>query len=102
MRDRDAAGLAQYVLRDCPEWTREKILATMNGDKPVTVTLKNHIRVFIVYGTAIATQKGNLLVVDATSRPDEGVQSALRASARQDRVYPIGLLPSLPQPRHLR
>jgi len=79
IRVSDPAGLAQYVLRDSPEWTREKILATMNGDKPLTVTLKNHIRVFIVYGTAIATEKGNVLFFDDIYRHDERLEKALEA-----------------------
>jgi len=79
IRVSDPAGLAQYVLRDSPEWTREKILATMNGDKPLTVTLKNHIRVFFVYGTAIATEKGNVLFFDDIYRHDERLEKALEA-----------------------
>ena len=79
VRVSDPIGLAQYVLRDSPEWTRDKILAAMNGDKPLTVTLKNRIRVFIVYGTAIATEKGNVLFFDDIYRHDERLQKALEA-----------------------
>jgi murein L,D-transpeptidase YcbB/YkuD len=79
IRVSDPVGLAQYVLRDAPEWTREKILAAMNGDKPLTVTLKNRIRVFIVYGTAMATEKGNVLFFDDIYRHDERLEKALEA-----------------------
>jgi len=79
VRVSDPVGLAQYVLRDYPEWPREAILAAMNGAKPVTVTLKNRIRVFIVYGTAIATEKGNVLFFDDIYRHDERLQKALEA-----------------------
>jgi murein L,D-transpeptidase YcbB/YkuD len=79
VRVSDPVGLAQYVLRDSPEWTREKILAAMNGAAPLTVTLKNRIRVFIVYGTAIATEKGNVLFFDDIYRHDERLQKALEA-----------------------
>ncbi|MEP6545905.1 MAG: L,D-transpeptidase family protein [Gammaproteobacteria bacterium] len=79
VRVSDPVGLAQYVLRDAPEWTREKILAAMNGSSPQTVTLKNRIRVFIVYGTAIATEKGNILFFDDIYRHDERLQKALEA-----------------------
>ncbi len=79
IRVSDPVGLAQYVLRDSPQWTREKILAAMNGSKPLTVTLKNRIRVFIVYGTAIATEKGNILFFDDIYRHDERLQKALEA-----------------------
>jgi murein L,D-transpeptidase YcbB/YkuD len=79
VRVSDPVGLAQYVLRDAPEWTREKILDAMNGASPQTVTLKNRIRVFIVYGTAIATEKGNVLFFDDIYRHDERLQKALEA-----------------------
>jgi murein L,D-transpeptidase YcbB/YkuD len=51
----------------------------MNGTQPVTVTLKNHIRVFILYGTAIATEKGNILFFDDIYKHDERLQKALEA-----------------------
>ncbi len=79
VRVSDPVGLAQYVLRDSPEWTRERILAAMNGTQPLTVTLKNRIRVFIVYGTAIATEKGNILFFDDIYRHDERLEKALEA-----------------------
>jgi len=79
VRVSDPIGLAQYVLRDSPEWTRDKIVAAMNGSKPLTVTLKNPIRVFMVYGTAMATEKGNILFFDDIYRHDERLQKALDA-----------------------
>ncbi len=84
VRVSDPVGLAEYVLRDSPEWTRDKILAAMNGEKPLTVTLKNKIRVFIVYGTAIATENGAVLFFDDIYRHDERLEKALEARrARQ-------------------
>src|SRR5260370_37228352 len=56
IRGSDPVGLAQYVLRDSPDWTREKILAPLNADKPLTLTLKNRIRAVIAYATANATE----------------------------------------------
>jgi murein L,D-transpeptidase YcbB/YkuD len=77
VRVSDPVALAQYVLRDSPEWTREKILAAMNGTNPVTVTLKNRIRVFIVYGTALATENGNVLFFDDIYGHDQRLEEAL-------------------------
>jgi murein L,D-transpeptidase YcbB/YkuD len=79
VRVSDPVGLAQYVLRDSPEWTREKILAAMNGPKPLTVTLKNPIRVFIVYGTALATEDGNVSFFDDIYGHDQRLQDALNS-----------------------
>lgn len=84
VRVSDPIGLAQYVLRDAPEWTREKIQAAMNGNKTQTVTLKNRIRVFMLYGTAIATEKGNILFFDDIYRHDERLQKALEAKHARD------------------
>jgi murein L,D-transpeptidase YcbB/YkuD len=79
------------VLRDSPEWTREKILAAMNGQKPLTVTLKNPIRVFIVYGTALATEDGNVLFFDDIYGHDQRLKDAL-ASRRPRSVLATALL----------
>jgi murein L,D-transpeptidase YcbB/YkuD len=79
VRVSDPVGLAQYVLRESPEWTREKILAAMNGTNPLTVTLKNKIRVFIVYGTAFAAENGSVMFFDDIYRHDERLEKALEA-----------------------
>ncbi len=79
VRVSDPVGLAQYVLRDSPEWTREKILAAMNGTETMTVTLKNHIRVFIVYGTALATEGGKILFFDDIYGHDQRLEAALNS-----------------------
>ncbi len=79
VRVSDPMGLAQYVLRDSPEWTRERIWAAMNGEEPLIVKLKNHIRVFIVYGTAMATEQGNILFFDDIYGHDERLEQALKA-----------------------
>jgi murein L,D-transpeptidase YcbB/YkuD len=79
VRVSDPIGLAQYVLRDSPEWTRERVSAAMNGEKPLIVNLKNHIRVFIVYGTAMATEQDNVLFFDDIYGHDERLEQALDA-----------------------
>jgi len=86
VRVSDPVGLAQYVLRDSPEWTREKILAAMNGTNTLTVTLKNRIRVFIVYGTALATESGDALFFDDIYGHDQRLEAAL--NSRRPRTDP--------------
>jgi murein L,D-transpeptidase YcbB/YkuD len=44
--------LAQYVLRDQPEWTAEAIDAAMKSGQEKHVKLKTHIPVYILYKTA--------------------------------------------------
>jgi murein L,D-transpeptidase YcbB/YkuD len=79
IRVSDPVGLAEYALRDSPEWTRDRILAAMNGAQPLTVPLKSRIRVFIVYGTAMANEKGEILFFDDIYRHDERLEKALEA-----------------------
>jgi murein L,D-transpeptidase YcbB/YkuD len=93
VRVSDPVALAQYVLRDSPEWTRERILAAMNGPAPVTVTLKNRIRVFIVYGTALATEQGGVLFFDDIYGHDRRLEAAL--AARQPRASGIVTTPAV-------
>jgi L,D-transpeptidase YcbB len=86
VRVSDPAGLAEYVLRDSPEWTREKIQAAMNGTTTLTVTLKNRIRVFFVYGTALVTESGNALFFDDIYGHDQRLEAAL--NSRRPRSVP--------------
>lgn len=86
VRVSDPVGLAQYVLRDSPDWTREKILAAMNGSATLTVTLKNRIRVFIVYGTALVTENGDALFFDDIYGHDQRLEAAL--DSRRPRAEP--------------
>jgi murein L,D-transpeptidase YcbB/YkuD len=78
----DPATLAQYVLRDRPEWSAEKIAAGMQGKLgkgPTTITLKTPIRVFIVYGTAVATEQGKVFFFDDIYGHDARLEQALAA-----------------------
>ena len=56
----DPAALARFVLRDQPAWTAERIDAAMRGTAPQNVTLSRPIPVFIVYGTAVARESGEV------------------------------------------
>jgi murein L,D-transpeptidase YcbB/YkuD len=86
VRVSDPVGLAQYVLRDSPEWTLQKIQAAMNGTSTLTVTLKNRIRVFIVYGTALVTENGDALFFDDIYGHDQRLEAAL--NSRRPRTVP--------------
>ncbi|MEO8109381.1 MAG: L,D-transpeptidase family protein [Ginsengibacter sp.] len=52
--------LAEYLLRDQPEWTPEKIKEAMNASKENWVTLKKPVPVFISYFTAWVDSDGLL------------------------------------------
>jgi L,D-transpeptidase YcbB len=44
--------LAMYLLRDQPEWTRERMTAAMNSGTEQSVTLKEPFPIYLVYFTA--------------------------------------------------
>lgn len=55
------AELGAWVLRNNPGWTVERVRSEMqNGKDNVTVTLARQVPVFIIYGTAIAYDNGEV------------------------------------------
>ena len=52
--------MANYVLRDQPEWTPEKIEEAMNSGKEKFVKVKERIPVLITYYTAWVDDNGRL------------------------------------------
>jgi murein L,D-transpeptidase YcbB/YkuD len=55
-----AARLAEYLLRDDPQWTSEKIYKAMHSGKETTVKLQKKIPVFIAYFTAWVDSRGHI------------------------------------------
>jgi murein L,D-transpeptidase YcbB/YkuD len=80
VRVADPIALAQYVLRDEPTWTRETIVAGMNGTRPLRIDLRTPIRVFIVYGTAVARENGSVLFFEDVYGHDASLQRLLEVS----------------------
>jgi murein L,D-transpeptidase YcbB/YkuD len=64
MRVERAEDLAVWVLRDEPDWPRERIVAAMNGVETIQVNLKRPIPVLIVYGTAVVLENGEVRFFD--------------------------------------
>ncbi len=58
IRVEDPVALAEFILADQGEWTRERIESAMNGSKPKTVTLKHPVPVYIFYSTVLADEEG--------------------------------------------
>ncbi len=52
--------LAQYVLRDDPDWSREKILAAIDAGKTRIVPLRKPIGVHLLYWTAWRAEDGRI------------------------------------------
>lgn len=56
----DAEKLADYLLKDDPKWTKEKINEAMNSGDEKFVAVKNPVPVFITYYTAWVDENGKL------------------------------------------
>jgi murein L,D-transpeptidase YcbB/YkuD len=64
IRVEDPKALAEWVLRNNPGWTREKIDAAFKAEKQLQVNLTREIPVLIVYGTAVAKEDGQVFFLD--------------------------------------
>jgi murein L,D-transpeptidase YcbB/YkuD len=61
VRVADPVALASFVLRDDPRWTRESLEAAMLAGGPTRIVLGVPVRVFLIYATALATERGRVL-----------------------------------------
>jgi len=77
IRVEDPVTLAAWVLRDKPEWTRDRIKAAMNGDNTVVVDLDKPIPVLILYGTAVVLEDGEVRFFDDIYGHDAALEQAL-------------------------
>jgi murein L,D-transpeptidase YcbB/YkuD len=59
IRVQDPAALAEWVLRNNPGWTPERIDGAFKGQKEQQVNLTKVIPVLIVYGTAVVPENGS-------------------------------------------
>jgi murein L,D-transpeptidase YcbB/YkuD len=64
VRVADPVALAQFALQDDPTWPLERIQAMMDGDETLRVKLPAPIRVYVVYGTALALENGEVRFFD--------------------------------------
>ena len=89
VRVEDPVALAQYVMRDRPEWTEERIATAMHANEEETVKLKTPIPVHIGYWTAWVGPDGKTVTytddpygLDARQHQlvEEGRTTPLRAS----------------------
>ena len=72
------AELAAWALRNNPDWTLERVQqGMMSGKDDVTVNLVRRVPVFIVYGTALAYEDGEVHFSDDIYRHDAKLATAL-------------------------
>ncbi|MGE5321343.1 MAG: L,D-transpeptidase family protein [Actinomycetota bacterium] len=80
IRVEDPEGLAVWVFRNDPSWTREQILAAMNGDRTMQVNLPQHIPVLIFYATAMVDESGEVRFFDDIYKLDAALERALASA----------------------
>jgi murein L,D-transpeptidase YcbB/YkuD len=77
IRLEDPARLAEWVLRDDPQWTRERIDAAMKGERPTQANLKSKLTVYLFYDTAYVDSKGVVHFADDYYGHDAQLEKAL-------------------------
>jgi L,D-transpeptidase YcbB len=78
IRLEDPARLAEWVLRDQPEWTRERIDVAMQGARPMRVNLKAPLTVILFYDTVHVNSQGVLFFVEDIYGHDRALDTALQ------------------------
>lgn len=81
------AALADWVLRNIPGWSAEKIHAAMQGEETVQVNLPQPLTVVIFYSTAVVTHDGEIRFLPDIYRYDAKLKAAL---ARQRAAITAG------------
>jgi murein L,D-transpeptidase YcbB/YkuD len=69
--------MAEYLLKDNPQWTPDKIEEAMNRDQPETVTIKDPVPVFITYYTAWVDETGLLNFRDDIYKRDSAIATRM-------------------------
>jgi murein L,D-transpeptidase YcbB/YkuD len=71
-------ALAEFVLRDQPDWTAERMAQAMQSERPVTATLARRIPVLILYATAVADDTGRVFFYGDIYGHDRDLDRLLR------------------------
>jgi L,D-transpeptidase YcbB len=78
VRVADPVALAEWVLQDRPEWTRDRILAATMGAETIHVKLPRSIQVILFYTTAaVMPDDGTIRFADDIYRHDARLDRAL-------------------------
>jgi len=78
VRVEDPVALAEWALKDRPEWTRERILSAMADTQSLHVRLPRPIHVVLFYTTAVVMpEDGTIHFPDDIYRHDERLDRAL-------------------------
>jgi murein L,D-transpeptidase YcbB/YkuD len=83
VRLEDPVALAEWALKDQPSWSRERIVAAMNGTRSVRVSLTRPVRVVLYYVTAaVMPDDGTIHFAEDIYGHDKTLAAALAALRR--------------------
>ncbi len=77
IRLEEPARFAQWVLRDDPAWTAQRIDAAMHGERPTRVNLKQPLTVVLFYDTVHVNSEGVVFFVEDIYGHDRALDAAL-------------------------
>jgi len=78
--------LADYLLRDAPEWSRDHILRVVKSGQRTWIDVPNRPPVYILYWTAVVGDDGELQLHDDPYGVDTTLAAALDATSGGDRI----------------
>ena len=81
--------MAEWLLRNDPNWPTEKIVEAMNAGKEKAVKLKDPVPVFIIYYTAWVDNDGDLNFRDDVYQHDSEVMGKMFAGMSQTKTMKI-------------
>jgi L,D-transpeptidase YcbB len=78
VRVEDPVSLAEWVLKENPGWSRDRILSTMAGTQSIRVALARPIQVILFYTTAVVMpEDGTIRFAEDIYRHDARLDEAL-------------------------
>ena len=77
IRVEDPARFAEWVLRDQPDWTRKRIDAAMQGQRPTHVNLREKLTVVLFYDTVHVNSENVVHFVDDIYGHDRELDTVL-------------------------
>jgi murein L,D-transpeptidase YcbB/YkuD len=69
-------ALAVWILRGNPAWSEERIREAMNGDATLRVDVQKPILAWILYGTAVVQEDGEVYFLKDIYGHDAALESA--------------------------
>jgi murein L,D-transpeptidase YcbB/YkuD len=74
--------LAEWVLREQPGWSRDRVVEAMQGTESISVKVKHPIQVVLMYATAVVMSNGEVHFFQDIYGEDAVLEKELAARRR--------------------